>query len=574
MEYLLKASAIIIIFYLSYKLFLQRITFFESNRAFLLIGLLSAFLIPLIVIPVFVEAPSILKNTVIVDNVNNIEPAKSSLGFTDIISYIYIIGFVVFMVRFIFQLASLFAIILKTKSVRTNRYKIIEIDSNYSPFSFFNWIVYNPKLFNKTELRQILDHEKAHANQYHSIDVLIAQITCIVLWLNPFVWLYFKDLKQNLEFIADKKAQLNCNDKKNYQYTLLKTIMPKQQITLTNNFYNSLIKKRIIMLHKSKSKKTSSIKYAIIIPLLALFLMSFNTKEVYISTETTPEQTLIDFYQNDTHKKNIEKFTIHKDFSDNDFNILSEQLENKGLSNKFTGIKRNSANEIISIKIELSSKNSSVKHVTNSSEIIKPIIITVESTGENQMISIGNTSNYKDDHDDIKHKIHVKNDHEIEVIGYGESEPEFREGKNIISGDSIVFTKAKTIYKILNDNETPLYFIDGKEVTSKEVNNLDHDIIESIDVSKGENAINKYGDKGENGVVIITTKNQKTSSISLRLSNNPLFIVDGKEVNKSTFESIAPKEINSVDVLKGEKAINKCGKKGENGVIIITTKKE
>ncbi len=574
MEYLLKASAIIIIFYLSYKLFLQRITFFESNRAFLLIGLLSAFLIPLIVIPVIVEAPSILKNTVIVDNVNNIEPAKSSLGFTDIISYIYIIGFIVFMVRFIFQLASLFAIILKTKSVRTNRYKIIEIDSKYSPFSFFNWIVYNPKLFNKTELRQILDHEKAHANQYHSIDVLIAQITCIVLWLNPFVWLYFKDLKQNLEFIADKKAQLNCNDKKNYQYTLLKTIMPKQQITLTNNFYNSLIKKRIIMLHKSKSKKTSSIKYAIIIPLLALFLMSFNTKEVYIITETTPEQTLIDFYQNDTHKKNIEKFTIHKDFSDSDFNILSEQLENKGLSIKFTGIKRNSANEIISIKIELSSKNSSVKHVTNSSEIIKPIIITVESTGENQMISIGNTSNYKDDHDDIKHKIHVKNDHEIEVIGYGESEPEFREGKNIISGDSIVFTKAKTIYKILNDNETPLYFIDGKEVTSKEINNLDHDIIESIDVSKGENAINKYGDKGENGVVIITTKNQKTSSISIRPSNNLLFIVDGKEVNKSIFESISPKEINNIEVLKREKAINKYGKKGENGVIIITTKQE
>ncbi len=574
MEYLLKASAIIIIFYLSYKLFLQRITFFESNRAFLLIGLLSAFLIPLIVIPVFVEAPSILKNTVIVDNVNNIEPAKSSLGFTDIISYIYIIGFIVFMVRFIFQLASLFAIILKTKSVRTNRYKIIEIDSNYSPFSFFNWIVYNPKLFNKTELSQILDHEKAHANQYHSIDVLIAQITCIVLWLNPFVWLYFKDLKQNLEFIADKKAQLNCNDKKNYQYTLLKTIMPKQQITLTNNFYNSLIKKRIIMLHKSKSKKTSSIKYAIIIPLLALFLMSFNTKEVYISTETTPEQTLIDFYQNYTHKKNIEKFTIHKDFSDSDFNILSEQLENKGLSIKFTGIKRNSANEIISIKIELSSKNSSVKHVTNSSEIIKPIIITVESTGENQMISIGNTSNYKDDHDDIKHKIHVKNDHEIEVIGYGESEPEFREGKNIISGDSIVFTKAKTIYKILNDNETPLYFIDGKEVTSKEINNLDHDIIESIDVSKGENAINKYGDKGENGVVLITTKNQKTSSISMRPSNNLLFIVDGKEVNKSIFESISPKEINSIEVLKREKAINKYGKKGKNGVIIITTKQE
>jgi beta-lactamase regulating signal transducer with metallopeptidase domain len=150
--------------------------------------------------------------------------------------------------------------------------------------------------FTKKELEQIITHEKVHVDQHHSIDILLTQLTCITLWFNPFIWLYNKNLKQNLEFIADKNAQSKVTCKKSYQTTLLKTSMPSHQIVLSNHFYNSLIKKRIVMLHKSKSKKINLIKYAFIIPLLAIFLMSFNTKEVYIKKEAlqvNPEENTV-----------------------------------------------------------------------------------------------------------------------------------------------------------------------------------------------------------------------------------------------------------------------------------------
>ena len=56
MEYLLKVSAVVAIFYVSYKLFLQRDTFFEQNRWFLLLGLMTSFLVPFFVIPVYTHA--------------------------------------------------------------------------------------------------------------------------------------------------------------------------------------------------------------------------------------------------------------------------------------------------------------------------------------------------------------------------------------------------------------------------------------------------------------------------------------------------------------------------------------
>ena len=106
-----------------------------------------------------------------------------------------------------------------------------------SPFSFFNWIVYNPAQFSSIELEQIITHEKVHANQKHSLDILLTHISTIVLWFNPFIWFFSNVLKQNLEFIADKETPKQTSSKKSYQYTLLKTSMPSHQLALSNSFY-------------------------------------------------------------------------------------------------------------------------------------------------------------------------------------------------------------------------------------------------------------------------------------------------------------------------------------------------
>ncbi|WP_303315883.1 M56 family metallopeptidase [Flavivirga abyssicola] len=534
MEYLLKVSAVVIIFHIIYKVFLQRDTFFESNRGFLLLGIITSFIIPFLVIPIYIEDTSALiadynfASDVVVEN------EVSLFNVLDYIPMVYLIGLLFFSVRFIIQLASLFTLIFKNKSEKQNAFRFIKTNEDISPFSFFNWIVYNPNQFNKTELDQIITHEKIHVKQYHSIDILLTQLSCVVLWFNPFIWLYSKDIKQNLEFIADQKAQHKFKCKKSYQTTLLKTSVPSHQLALSNNFYNSLIKKRIVMLHKSKSKKINLIKYVLVIPLLAIFLMSFSTKKVYV--EKAPTKS---YYS-------LEIEIITKEYTNTDFDNLINKLKEKGITAKFNGIKRNSKGEITAIKISINSKSSNVNYSSNSNysissdEAIKPIKISFSDDGKN--ISIGNTnqsvhkfkgSNYTINHKDGKHKIYSSEkghgvfvvsdddvDENVEIITEKDEDIEHDEDIIVIKekvSDEKKSYEVKTIKKnkdsdkivIMSDDGTePLYVINGKEVKKKEFEKLHSDDIKNVYVIKGEKAIKKYGEKGKHGVVEITTKKE------------------------------------------------------------------
>ena len=244
MEYLIKVSVILILFYICYKLFLNRETFFESNRSFLLIGLATAFVLPLIVIPKYIEVEPIITQSdfVISETQTQQLAANNSISLSTILTYIYALGVLFFLIRFLVQFSSLMLLYVNSTKQRVASYIYVITKKALSPFSFFNWIVFNPKLFNDKELEQIITHEKIHAQQWHSIDILLVEVTSILLWFNPFIWLYKKDLRQNLEFIADKNAHAITNCKKSYQHLLLKTIVPNYQLAVTNNFYNSLIK--------------------------------------------------------------------------------------------------------------------------------------------------------------------------------------------------------------------------------------------------------------------------------------------------------------------------------------------
>ncbi|GAA3599516.1 M56 family metallopeptidase [Flavivirga amylovorans] len=528
MEYLLKVSAVITIFYIVYKAFLQRDTFFESNRVFLLSGLISSFIIPFLVIPIYIEqVPTFISNYNFGDT--PVENVKKAFNILDYLPTVYLVGLLIFSIRFIIQLASLYVLILKDKNVKHGDFRFVKVNTNVSPFSFFNWIVYNPNQFNKTELDQIIAHEKVHVKQYHSIDILFAQLSCIALWFNPFVWLYNKDLRQNLEFLADNSAINKTKSKKDYQYTLLKTSMPSHQMALSNNFYNSLIKKRIVMLHKSKSKKINQFKFAIVIPILTLFLMSFNTKEVYINKAKISEDTLSnDVIKIAIAKKDTETIVITKDFTDTNLDNLISKLKKKDITIKFKGVKRNSSGEIIAIKINVETKHSNANYNINSNAPIKPIKITFDKKREN--ISIGNVSKnqkyvvYNKKGKPKTHKSHdndeIEIEHEIEIVDEDEVEHEteheveteqiVEENKIILSHDALK-NKTKTTNKMAiynSEGKSPIYIVNGKEVKKLDFEELDHDDIKNINVIKGDVAIEKYGEKGKNGVIKIITKKE------------------------------------------------------------------
>ena len=120
-----------------------------------------------------------------------------------------------------------------------------------------------------------------------------------------------------------------------------------------------------------------------------------------------------------------------------------------------------------------------------------------------------------------------------------------------------------------------LYIIDGKETDTKQFNSINPSEIESITVLKGEEALNAYGEKGKNGVVIVVTRNKEKQPQTKKqnIPEQPLIIVNGKVMHPKQFLSIKPSDIANVTVLKDKEATSAYGERGRNGVIIASTKK-
>ena len=118
----------------------------------------------------------------------------------------------------------------------------------------------------------------------------------------------------------------------------------------------------------------------------------------------------------------------------------------------------------------------------------------------------------------------------------------------------------------------PLYIVDGKEVAS--LSEFDPEQIESIEVLK-QHATDKFGERGKEGVIHITTKKEVRKTFDFNDENKPLFILDGV-IQDAAFEvnSVSPDEIESIEVLKGNSAVKLYGEKGKNGVIQIHRKKK
>ncbi len=184
-----------------------------------------------------------------------------------VIGIVYSIGILGFLLKLAFDFYSL-SKVLKGKSIQKQAdFQFIDVTENLAPFSYFNSIVYNSSLYSETELESILEHEKVHSTQNHTIDVLITRFFCVVFGSIRCIWLYKKAILQNLEFIADSEASKRLSDKKAYQLALVKITTQENCVALTNHFYQSLIKKRIVMLNKNQSKKRNSWKYALVLPL-------------------------------------------------------------------------------------------------------------------------------------------------------------------------------------------------------------------------------------------------------------------------------------------------------------------
>ncbi|HYG40764.1 MAG TPA: M56 family metallopeptidase [Cytophagales bacterium] len=319
--YLLKASIVVAVALLFYKILLQQETFFRANRVYFIVFLAFAFTLPSVKLPKLVTHQGFLSSlfykaentgdfvvsTPAPVNTNFIKKEKKALSEENAIDVsvkndentadnsslytltvdrspifwfvlFYFFGVMVFALNLLFQATAIIVKIFKSEDkIQDGKYIIVNAKPKQAPCSFFNYIFIHPDEYDFETYEQIIAHEKIHVNQGHSWDLLIAEIGVIFLWFNPLVWIYKREIEKNIEYETDtillNKKQVQ---KDQYQLSLLQIAAPNKPLTITTNYNQSLLKQRILMMNAKKSTLSSYWKYAFLAPLLLGTILLLN----------------------------------------------------------------------------------------------------------------------------------------------------------------------------------------------------------------------------------------------------------------------------------------------------------
>ncbi|MEM9549287.1 MAG: M56 family metallopeptidase [Bacteroidota bacterium] len=333
-DYILHVSLLLGLGFILYQVLLKKETFYSLNRIILSSYLILAFSLPLIHIPqswslrdinplssqiiatqsnqnaashgIIEKRPNlIIANEPIASNANTtknngallnedsdrqaqelIAPAPTfkekvqaafiKINWAAALKWTYIIGLSIFLINFLVQFGILVYYRLKYPILQDGKLTIVEMDGDKAPFSFLNMIYINPGKYDYDTYEQILAHEKIHIEKWHSLDIFLSELALIVLWFNPFAWMYRKVVEHNLEYLTDQEMLASGANAEVYQMNLLKVSVPELPLSLSTNYNQSFLKKRIHMMNAKKSSARSTWKYLFILPILGLTITLFN----------------------------------------------------------------------------------------------------------------------------------------------------------------------------------------------------------------------------------------------------------------------------------------------------------
>ena len=175
----------------------------------------------------------------------------------------------------IYQAIFLHAVTRLSKKVEYQGYTIIYMNNDMTPFSYFKRIFIPSVHVDETSFDHIIAHEKSHLTQGHYIDLFIVEIMTVLQWFNPVMWFYEKSIKEVHEYLADDAVLQTGSNQGKYQALLVNQAIGGPVFILTNQFNQSLIKKRIMMMKKMKTSQLAKFKALLILPLIAGLMLAF-----------------------------------------------------------------------------------------------------------------------------------------------------------------------------------------------------------------------------------------------------------------------------------------------------------
>ncbi|MGL5788614.1 MAG: TonB family protein [Bacteroidales bacterium] len=637
--YFLKVNIGIVIFYGFYRLFFNRDTLFKMRRSALIAFYLIAFSYPLLNIQNWISEKADMTEvvesySVIMNDFYISAPADTSFTLTDYLYIAYAIGAFLLLLRLVIDLISILTIRIKSKKISLNQTDCYILKGDCAPFSFFKWIFINPEKHNSEELDEILTHEITHANQYHSFDTILSELVCILLWFNPFVWLLNREIRQNLEYLADDSVLEVGHDVRHYQYHLLALTYTKAAAKISNNFQVLPLKNRIRMMNKNRTSKKWGVKYAIFAPLTLSLLFVSNielmarqaTNLVSSFTETLIEKPtlLSEALVSEQTPQNEQTFTAVEKMPEfpGGVNELLKFIA-KNVKYPEDAVKENKQGRVIvSFIIDKNGKvvDPEIKRGVSPSidaeaiRVVKsmPNWTPGEQRGQKVRVKYTLPINFNlpkpaASTEATSVQANTSTDQKFVAV---EKMPQFPGGEtemmkfiartvkypvvaqeNGIQGRVIVtFTVDKTgkiVDPIIRKGVDPSLdqeairvvnampqWIPGEQRGQKV--NVVYTVPITFRLQGPENEEqNSQVKAGKDDIVVVGFGAPKSTVLNLRhdTENPPLVIVDGKEIPQADMKDINPDTIDNISVLKGEAAKEKYGDKAKNGVVIIQLKK-
>ena len=293
MVYFLKINVAIALFYAFYRLFFYKDTFFTWRRTALLCFFAVSAIVPLFNIQTWIEqqepmaAMADLYATVVLPELTLTPQPETDWKqlLADGIGIAYWLVVALLAARFLVQLTGIIRLGRRCPTQKIDDTTVHLLPRPEGPFSFFHWIFVYPDAHTGEELHEILTHERTHARQWHSVDMMIGELACIVCWFNPFAWLMKREIRTNLEYMADEKVLETGHDSRTYQYHLLGLSHHKAAATIYNSFNVLPLKKRITMMNKRRTRAIGRTKYLMFLPLAALLMIVSNIEAVARATQ-------------------------------------------------------------------------------------------------------------------------------------------------------------------------------------------------------------------------------------------------------------------------------------------------
>ena len=310
--HLLPIAVTIAVLWLVYRLLFRNSNRLYFNRYFLLTSMLLALAMPLLGLLSGLEVPQMatLKQTIfngtllneivvtpdgqpMLPEVTVTTSTQSHFSVWQVIGGIYLIGVGVMTLLFLFKLAKLVVLIIRSPKRKMSGCTAVFTGREQGSFSFFRYAIFPSENVDP----DIMRHEISHISHHHSWDILFAEVMMILQWFNPFIYLYKKELQSLHEYQADRDVVATGVDKKNYMMLILQQCTAVDFSGMSNNFSLILTKKRIKMITKNEKAKGLWWRLLATLPVLAVLLIA-NTKVAAQEQKVNPNPPVdADTYQ-------------------------------------------------------------------------------------------------------------------------------------------------------------------------------------------------------------------------------------------------------------------------------------